>query len=267
MSRIGFKTRKHGTRKQIGKKFPVLKARALPKIRYPRVGGKFEQFSDPKEAAYWEGVSRLKEQAASGDPETRAAALTGLQNIGIGGGKNTGIQMEPLLSPWTGAPLEPAPEYGSSIMYDPYSQSFVMVSVPEARIEAARSGGKAEYLVKPRFTMVDEESLKIAKRFLTDAVRQVEQKQDLNAFERAYQRLHAAASREPWLDYPTAGLQKHPVYTTLKEADSVVHSYLAGAKEALIETDKPDAAEGGRLVSEGINRLRGYHEAIVGPIN
>lgn len=236
-----FKKRIRGTKKQIGKPFPVLEKKRLPKMVYPtsrRGGGKVVEIGGQQYYA--------SENGGAG----------GTAYIPVGGKAND-IQMKSLRSPYTGAPLEPAPEYGSSIMYDPYSGEFVMVSVPEARIAAGMSGGKEPYIVKPRFTVVDEESLRFAKSYLTQASEEVERDPTHSGLKRAYRILDDAQRVEPWHKYPEAGLQKHPIYTELKQASTFVGNMVDSAAES-------GGKEKDTFVQKGIARIVSTKRALVG---
>lgn len=241
MIKMKFKKRIRGTPRQIGKPFPVLVKKKLPKVVYPtsrRRGGKVVEIGGQQYYA--------SENGGAG----------GTAYIPVGGKVNE-IQMKSLRSPYTGAPLEPAPEYGSSIMYDPYSGEFVMVSVPEARIAAGRGGGKEPYVVKPRFTVVDEESLRIAKNYLTQASAEVERDPTNSGLKRAYRILDDAQRVEPWHKYPEAGLQKHPIYTELKQASTYVGNMVDSAAES-------GGGEKAGFVQKGIDRILTAKKALVG---
>lgn len=189
------------------------------------------------------------------NPYLRRTVLSSPGRLSIS--PNPGIELKELRSPWTGAPLEPAPEYGSSIMYDPYGGMFVMVSVPEARLAAAKSNPEATYVVKPRFTQVDEESLKIAKGYLTQAASEVQADKSYDALEKAYRHLDDAQRIEPWHHYPEVGLHKNPVYVELKQASNYVGSMVDSARES-------SGDERQKFVDKAIARIHSVKSAIVG---
>jgi hypothetical protein len=184
------------------------------------------------------------------------------------------IELKSLRSPYTNAPLEPAPEYGSTIMYDPYDQSYVMVSVPEAR-ESAKSGrDSTAWKTKPRFTRVEERSLKIAKKYLDLAAEEVEKKRDMKSLEKAIRNLDDAdrAFEQAYQAYPTAGFSKDPISRGVLEAKQ----YAVSMYQSALETERgqlnaagtailpPNPAEAKIYREKAIDRILSARKALAG---
>lgn len=153
------------------------------------------------------------------------------------------IELKDLRDPHSDAPLEPASEYGSSIMYSPYTGSYVMVKTPN---------GNA---VKPRFTAVDEGSLKIAKSYLKQASNILQADSSLEGLKQASRLIDDSQRVEPWQDYHGAGLEKNPVYVELKQLWNYVASHLQSA----IETPGKDRQ---KFIEQARNRVLTAAEAI-----
>jgi hypothetical protein len=92
--------------------------------------------------------------------------------------------------------------------------------------------------VKPRYTEVDEASLKIAKSHLSMAADQVRNDSSEEAVTRAYRHLDDAQRVEPWHSYPTAGLQKDPAYRELKESSTYTGNMLDSARQTTNPKEK-----------------------------
>jgi len=180
----------------------------------------------------------------------------------------TEIELKGLTHPTTGEPLEPAKEYGSSIMYAPYSGQYVMVSVPEAR-EAAKRGGllfrtmKIEgvgnptpYVVKPRFTDIEEGYLKIAKSKLKSAADIVRKDTSAKGLERAFRILEGEQLKVHfWQQYPH--ITEDPVFMEVRNTTQQVLNMLRSAEGGTSIEQKP-------FVERGRDRILSTAEAIAG---
>jgi hypothetical protein len=165
------------------------------------------------------------------------------------------IELKGLTHPTTGEPLEPAKGYGSSIMYAPYSGQYVMVSVPEAREAAKRGGGNsAPYVVKPRFTDIEEGYLKIAKSKLRRAANIVEEDKGFDGLERAF-RILEPVQLKPQMTQVYPHITEDPVFREVRDATQYVLNMLRSSG---------GEKEGDKFVQRGREQLLASAEAIAG---
>jgi hypothetical protein len=130
-------------------------------------------------------------------------------------------ELKALLSPHTGAPLEPPSEYGSTVLYDPYGGEFVGLTGPP---------GSAN--VKPRYSQAQDVSKNIARSYLKQAAEAIEKDRSQKGLEAANRLMDDAQRVEPWHYWPEARLHTDPVYVELKEASTYVDNMNTSARES-----------------------------------
>jgi len=128
--------------------------------------------------------------------------------------------MTELNDPHSGAPLEPAKEYGSSVLYSPHSGHFTELNIPGSTP------------VTPRFTEADNATKAIAQSYLQQAARLVQHAATETNIKEANRLVDQAQRQEPWRSYPEAGFQRDPVYMHLKEASTMIDNDWQSAKES-----------------------------------
>lgn len=130
--------------------------------------------------------------------------------------------------PYFGTPLEPAKEYGKTILYDPYTGTFVYVT-PE---------GEAK--VTPRYTEVHRKTLRFMASRVSQAKRHVETEATLENVESALQPLYQVRTyASSTLGYPEARLYTDPTYGQVGMAISDVENLLISAKRSAPLERKP----------------------------
>lgn len=147
------------------------------------------------------------------------------------------MQLKGLRDPESGAPLEPAPEYGSSIMYNPYTGAYVMVTVPE---------GKA---VKPRFTKTEETSLKIAKTALCRAAGIVKTDKSYVGLEKAFRVLEPTQAKPQMYPHIT----EDPAFREVRDATQYVLNML-----------RSSGGETNEFIERGRERILTATQAVAG---
>jgi hypothetical protein len=133
------------------------------------------------------------------------------------------VELTPLTNPKSGEPLEPAKEYGSTVLYAPYTGMAVVATMPE-------SGNP----VKPRFTEVEERNIARSKAKIIEASNMVETNPSLDSVSRAWQLL-----REAEADYGKGyqgvvgeAIKKDPMYRELMTATGSADEFLRYAINA-----------------------------------
>ncbi len=154
------------------------------------------------------------------------------------------VELKDLASPYSGAPLEPASEYGSSILYDAYSGRYTMVTTPK--------GGT----VTPKFTQADLQAKKQAISYIHQAADEIRDDKSPEAVTRAISKFEMASRQEPWQEYHRAGLERDPFYTGIKDQYNIIHSYTQGMKES------DNAGERSRLAEQARNKLLSAERAL-----
>lgn len=153
----------------------------------------------------------------------------------------TEVQLTPLLSPYTGAPLEPAPQYGSSVLYDPYSQSFVAITTPE----------KHGAIVEPRFTSQEKTGRAMVLGYVKQAGEEIAGPRtcDFPSLMRAYNLLQQATRVRVAEQYPTSGMKRDPLYSELREETGLVGNLVDSIRET------KDPAEREKYLKRGCERV------------
>jgi hypothetical protein len=133
------------------------------------------------------------------------------------------VELTPLTNPKSGEPLEPAKEYGSTVLYAPYTGMAVVATMPEAANH-----------VKPRFTEVEQRNIARSKAKIIQASNMVETNPSLDSLSRAWQLLRQAEA-----DYGRGyqgvvgeAIKKDPMYRELMTATGSAGEFLRHAINA-----------------------------------
>lgn len=158
------------------------------------------------------------------------------------------VDITPLRSPITGAPMEPAMEYGKSIVYDPYAGDYHYVT-PKG--ETTR--------VTPTFTRFHRKALAMTEPHLEKAVKALQNPSDLSTekLEQAINHLRSASElRFGIRQYHHLGFEKDPVVQEIGNAIQYSSLMLMNAKATKSEADKQYYLE------QGATRIKASLDAV-----
>jgi hypothetical protein len=163
----------------------------------------------------------------------------------------TEVELKDLASPVSGAPLEPASEYGSTTVWDPYTGRFVAVTTPES-VENAKQGKGAE-TVKPRFTKQEEDALKIQKSYVKQASETVTKDPSYSGLKKATRILEDATR----VQY-TGGSHEVSPNATKKQIDEAYIMTSNWERSAM----ESSGAEKEHYVKRGVDRIKQLEKGI-----